>query len=120
MSLRESIIAARDRKVKAVPTPEWPEVDGKVFVRSLSAYERLLLNGELQKRIKDEAKDVNAYCAAFVLCDKDGNREFDPDNATDLELLNGKSGFVIERIITTFREFEQSLQNHMSTAEKNS
>jgi len=93
-SLKEVILAAKDRPVKAVEVPEWGTT---VYVSRLSAGDRVAL----ANLARDESLDLAAYAILFI-CDADGNRIFTAD---DQEALSNKSYEALERIVSEGMEF---------------
>ena len=87
MSIKDTI---RNRKrtiiTEPVPTPEWPDVDGTVCVRKLSARQQddweadiLIVDGKLSKT--RDFKNIRAKFAVLCACDKDGVLLFDSEDA---------------------------------------
>lgn len=48
MSLSEQIKQSKDLPREPVPTPEWPDVDGKLFVKKLNGLERVQYDASLE------------------------------------------------------------------------
>jgi hypothetical protein len=87
MSLRDLILGIKDSRIEAVPTPEWPTVDGSIFVRPLTAAER----SHLLYGLTNDERAANWYgrLACKTLCDADGNRLFTDADADELGKHNG-------------------------------
>lgn len=97
-SLRNLLLAANDANiVPAQPTPEWPEVDGQIFLRSISAAERLRYAHTLRDRDPNEEADVTVWTRLLVLClcDAEGRPLFTDEEA---DLLAEKSAAVLHRL----------------------
>ncbi len=97
MLLKEQIKNNRSKRViEAVATPEWPDADGSVFVRTLSAKARDQWEADI---VKDPKKrDLSNLRAKFVVlcaCDEDGHLAFAPN---DVEWLGDESAAVIDRL----------------------
>lgn len=77
-------------------TPAAVEVDGwgTVHVRPLTV-------AEVDARVADgeDAKSQLARGAARVICDAEGQRLFDPDNAEDVALLSSQPWPLLEKVI---------------------
>lgn len=90
MNLRETILAADDRKPVKLPVPEW---GCDIFLKPLNGHER--------SRIVRAASsnDSTLYGLAVVLsaCDEQGNKLF---TEQDIPALNEKSGAVLDRVAT--------------------
>ena len=92
MSLKDIIFGEPSRKPEAVPTPEWPQADGKIFVRTLTATERV------QFALSVEEGDKTNYFARLAVltaCDADGTRIWDENDAA---ALGQKDSPPVERI----------------------
>lgn len=101
MNFLELITGTADRKPVPVPTPEWPTADGKVFVRRLTAAERVQFHTEAAKQKATRGADFQAFIVAYCACKEDGTRGF-PDNAW--KALLDEPGTVVERISDTADE----------------
>lgn len=86
--------AAAAEKPVAVNVPKW----GKVYVRQVTV-------GEIDEQSKDtEAKDDKnriARGACRVLCDENGTRLFDPNNADDVALLASQPWALLRTVLAT-------------------
>ena len=94
MSLKDELRATRnaaDVPLLAVATPEWPSLDGKLFVRVLSAFE---VDAFFSVKDTEDGND-RAKFVCKVLCDADHNRVLDADDAV---WLGQKEVPVVERI----------------------
>jgi len=102
--LRAAILAADDLVVESVPTPEWPGIDGHVFVRkmSLSQRERYLasirqIEGEgVDMKVTALLDDANPKLAAATMCTEKGETLFDQ---ADVNALGEKSYVALGRVI---------------------
>ena len=95
MSVLAKILGRQNKAPVPVPTPEWPTADGKIFVRRLSALERVEFHtaASAQKAIAGAA--FQAFIVAFCAADEAGNRGF-PDDAW--RALQAEPCTVIDRI----------------------
>ena len=89
------MIGGKLPKTVPVPTPEWPDADGKVFVRRLSAVDRVAFSAVASAQGANQGVGFLAFLVAFCASDADGNRGF-ADN--DWKTLQEQPGTVIERI----------------------
>lgn len=104
-----------DRKMVAVPTPEWPELDGKLFAKRLSPSERVAY-WEASKTLP---KDIPLTVAVAVLgtVDADGVRAFDNDDAA--WIATDKAATPIERLCDKIDELNTITRFAESELEKN-
>jgi len=81
MDLRESILSADDLRTEPVPTPEWPEVDGQLYVRTLPATEFVNFF-----TLYDDESDAIKRCRFVITClvDAEGKSVFSQDDAEAL------------------------------------
>jgi hypothetical protein len=97
MGLAESILAADDLPRVAVATPEWPAVDGRLFVHVMTGQQRR--DVELFFRPSDtgdpQKGDPRAMLAALCVCDADGTQVFTVDQVAKLA---SKSATALDRI----------------------
>lgn len=98
-SLRDRILAAQDIKIEPVATPEWPEVDGELYVKALTghardAIERMTTDNNFRFK-KDLFDNFRALYASVTLVDADGRLIFDE---RDVELLGEKSSIALQRV----------------------
>ncbi len=82
--LAQRIFAVEFPPPIAVPTPEWPAVDGRVFVRAISAAERDAYEMSLRDDEGESNLDnVRARLVTMAACDGEGKRLFgDADAAS--------------------------------------
>ena len=97
--------------VQPVATPEWPEDDGLVFARKVSAREM----DKWQNRT-DPDNGRGSY-AAMVCCDQAGNRIF---NDEDASWLGDEPFGVIDRIFDAGMAFNRCTPAAKVELEKNS
>ena len=114
MSIRDRVRDADDLSgVQAVPTPEWPDLDGELYVRRISARQHEdWINGMPEK--EEDRVDTRANFAVFCVCDAEGKLVFTPE---DSAMLGGKCAKVVDRLFTAARDFNGLKDD---TAAKNS
>lgn len=92
--LRKLVESSRP-KIKAVPTPEWPEVDGHIYVRSFNIAQRDAYLNAVKDNGAGRDPDAPLKLAAIATCDEGGESLFTVD---DLEWLRTKDAAALERI----------------------
>ena len=100
MNLREEIKKSRnaaDVPPVPFPVPEWPNVDGQLFLRTMTPLEADLLFAT----IDEQNSEIRAPFAARVLCDQNGQRVLQDEDAL---WLSHKELPVIERAYAMGRE----------------
>lgn len=109
MLTREEILRCKDLGLSSVEIPEW---GGTVFVRQMTALERLDFARENQD--DDEA---GARLVARLVIDEGGQPIFTPEDAPSLMTKNAN---VITRIVSAILEFNALGRNAVEDAQKNS
>ena len=99
MSLRETILALKLPGPTLVPTPEWEGTDGKIFVRTLTARERLTTI----ENFSDESTllDNSIEWVILTACDETGAAIF---TTADTAVIGELSSDVIERIMKAIQD----------------
>ena len=95
MSFLDLIKSKEKIKPQLVATPEWGELNGRVYIKHLNATDRVAFFEAAFNQKAYEGAAFQAFTAAFCSCDIDGNRLF---NDTDWKSLQEEPGSVIERI----------------------
>lgn len=99
---REQLIAgliqAAQVSVVAVPVPEW---GGDVFIRPLTVAE---VEQQTDDVTGDASKTRIARSVCRVLCDKDGNRLLDADNADDVAYISKQPWPLLQRLLAVSRK----------------
>jgi len=93
-TLRDTIIAAKDRKPMAVEVPEW---ECTVYLRVMSSREQAEISARYAKQ--DQNADATAMlCELIAAClvDENGNRQFQTE--ADVDALLDKSVVVLKRL----------------------
>lgn len=116
---KQDILQARDVKIEQVEVPEW---GGTVFVRSLSAAERGLIEEAAAKFKESKGKDSFARTftvkfASLTICDEDGNRLFDDK---DIAALQQKNAAAVARVAEAAQKLSGFTKEDMEELEKNS
>ena len=98
MSLSDLILQSDDLPRVAIPTPEWPAADGKLFCRPLTGserryLERLFRRSEAEDMVQ-EPVDPRAYVCAKAICTGDGDRVFSDDQ---ISAVAEKNSIVLDR-----------------------
>ena len=99
-SLRDTILAASDIRLREIELPEWAP-DGGVFIRKLSHEQGMRVIAD----VSGDDPDVNAVTLTLLimgLCDSDGTPLFGEEDRT---LLGQKSNAVIKRVFTEIQNF---------------
>jgi hypothetical protein len=108
MSLRSKILEVDDLKREPFPCPEWPEADGQLFVRGLTAEESVKLN--------EHTDDLMPWVASCVVLDEDGERVFEDGDVADLAT---KSPAVLNRITSATYRLSKLTDDTQGELEKN-
>ena len=77
--LTDFIKGKTDKAPKAVRTPEWPDADGKMFVRRLEPVERRQFFDELFKNDANRPDLFQAFVVCRCACQADGKPAFESD-----------------------------------------
>jgi hypothetical protein len=97
LSLANLIASEDDLAPEPVATPEWRNVDGRLYVRRLTTPEWLTLLDALDGPAKAaDEKALLVQTAIACTCDSAGKRVFRPDHAT--MLATQKSATALKRI----------------------
>lgn len=102
--LRSLVLEAEDIKIVPVPTPEWPKVDGYIYVRSLSGTQRERYIESIRQTVGTGKKatvkvliaESGAKLAVQTMCDKTGQLLFTRE---DVEALGNKSAIALNRVV---------------------
>jgi hypothetical protein len=120
MGLREEILAIQDHRVEPFPTPEWQGLDGKVFIRTITARDK----GAIEKLTCDsktgEVSRLDIFTAVYAakcMCDENGTPIFTED---DIDALSQKNAGVIERAFRAVKKLNGLSEEAIADAEKNS
>lgn len=114
---KAAILAAEDRPIHEVDVPEW---GGKVLVRALTAGERDRYETEatLEGLVGAvSGAGLRARLSVICLCDEDGNRIFDADDAEELAAKNGRA---LDRVFELAAELSGMGANDVETLAGNS
>lgn len=108
-----------DAVIEIMPVPEW---GGEIYVRSITAAERGLIEQEAAKFKEtkgkgDFARTFTLRFAALSICDEKGVRLFSDD---EISILAKKSAKVISRIAEAAQRLSGFTKKDMEELEKNS
>lgn len=99
MGLKDKILAQKDLIQEPVSIPEWPEVDGQIYVRTMTGVERDDYEGLVfSKQRNGKPQDLRGLKSRLVvLCavDENGDRIFADKDEKDLQQ---KSAAAINRV----------------------
>jgi hypothetical protein len=115
---RDDILQARDVKIEQVDVPEW---EGIVYVRSISAGERGMIEEAAAKFKESKGKDPFARnftvkFASLALCDETGKRLFRDE---DIALLQQKNAAAVSRVAEAAQRLSGFSKSDMEELEKN-
>jgi len=127
MNLAELILAEPDLKREPFPTPEWPSVDGKLWVQELTAEQRVARSIFYEQAGADKeegrAADLGklrqlwAYIAVMGIVDETFARVFTDEQATE---LGKKKAAVVERAYDRILELSGLTKQAAEATAKNS
>ena len=115
-TLGKQILSQSDLPIKAVATPEWEGIDGKVFVRVLNLSRRIALLGSFKADDDDGVHNMVALVVETA-CDGDGQLLFTTEDA---EALHEQSGLVIWNIAQASHKLNGLTSDAADEAVKNS
>ncbi len=119
---REQILAVRDLPLREITVEAWGP-DAKVWLRTISAAERdrfFLLSRKGPETMEPDPENFRARLLVFCICDPEGNRLFDDDEAA---LLGEKCGPAIFQLYAEAQEmnaFSRPETEQVEDARKNS
>lgn len=115
--LREAVLAIarekRDIVIRSVATPEWPGLDGKIHVRSMSLAGRDAYIDSVRtiRQVAGDMPDIkiilagaSAKLAASTMCDERGELLFIEE---DIPLLADLSALAMERVVDMASEINE-------------
>lgn len=116
---KQDILQARDVVTEALEVPEW---GGAIYVRSISAAERGLIE-EGAARFKESKGKNDTFARTFTVkmvsmavCDENGQRLFEDK---DIALLQQKNAAVISRIAEVAQRLSGFSKQDLEELEKN-
>ena len=120
MLTKTDILQADDLPCELVAVPEWGE-GAEVCVRTMTSAERDDFEaGAMQLDGSDGQPDLTNIRARFcvkIICDKDGTRLFEDDDA---ETLGRKSAAALDRIFAAGQRMNHITDEDVAEMEKNS
>ena len=116
---KEALFALNDIVIEKVECPEWGELGGHIYVRTMSgkardAYEVGIVNA----RKEDEEGylfNMRASLAVACCCDVDGKLLFEPKDA---EKLGDKSAAALDRIFDVSKRLSKMSEEDVKEMEK--
>jgi hypothetical protein len=117
LSLKETILGARDRTVRPVSVPEWPGTEGKLFLRTLSGAEREEYESWAKVNAKGSGLTVLGKFLSLVLVDPAGQPVFSEE---DIPLLRQKNSSVILRLTDEAQQLNRLAAEDVEDLRKNS
>lgn len=116
--LRTRILASDDHKIEPVSVPEWPTVDGRLFVRVMSGAERDAFEAAFVNNRNGAALiNIRAKLAAKTLCTEDGARIFTDADAKE---LGQKSASALDRVFAAAQRLNGIGDSDVEALAKNS
>lgn len=107
--IREEISKAKDARIEPVPTPEWPSVNGHVFVRTMSAFvkDRFVSSlsdikaqatpdGGVTANITVFTQQASLKLVSMTACDENGNLIF---TEGDVAMLGERDAVCMQRLV---------------------
>ncbi len=116
LDLRQAIRDSDDHKIVPVPTPEWPKVDGKVFVTSMNANEYIKYSEAIDTKGEAIVSDLVRLVVRAV-CNSKGKPIFAAEDAK--WLAAEKNGAVIMRLAMAAQKASGMSAAAIEGAEKN-
>ena len=115
MSPREALIAAMQVTAAAAlkPVPVKTKQWGTVYVKAVSVAE---VEEQVNEVPVEGKKRSIARGAARVLCDADGTRMFDPDNAEHIELLAAQPWPLLQKVLSAGDKFNATSEEGVEAA----
>jgi hypothetical protein len=117
---KEQILAARDQVVERLEVPEW---GGAVYIRSISAKERGVIEAaaarwkESKGRDDSFVKTFTLHMAGMALCDADGNRLFSDQ---EIAQLADRNAAAIAHVAEAAQRLAGLTKEDIQALEKNS
>ena len=102
--IRELLLSQPDLKSLPVATPEWPELDGQIYVRSLTAAERshFEMSMDFDPHGNPRKTDnIQTRLAVLAMVTAEGDRIFEED---DVNALARKSASALQKVFTAAAE----------------
>lgn len=102
--LRDHLLAQPDLKTVAVATPEWPELDGQIYVRSLTAAERshFEMSMDFDPHGNPRKTDnIQTRLAVLAMVTVEGDRIFEEG---DVDALAKKSASALQKVFNAAAE----------------
>ncbi len=117
---KQGILQAKDQVLERVEVPEW---GGAVYVRSITARERGIIEADAAKFRESKGRDASfartftVRLASMAICDQAGTRLF---SDSEVDELAGKNAAVIARISEVSQRLSGFSKEDVDELEKNS
>jgi hypothetical protein len=109
MSLKDTILAAEDIKLKAIEVPEWGTT---VYIRVMSGTER----DSWETNVLSKQVNIRAGLLVRCLADDQGKRIF---SDSDVNALGAKSGHVLDKLFELASKHNRLKREDVEELEKN-
>lgn len=126
--VKRLVLAAKDRIPEPQATPEWPEVDGQIFLVPMSGVDRDRYDQVTSEKMwpvddhgnprEADWRGIRAFALSLTMCDAAG--ELFAFSAAELATLGEKSGAVIDRLFERVKVLSGLKEKAKETAAKNS
>lgn len=121
--LKELIQRQDDLPREPFPTPEWPELDGELYVRGMTGvegdeHEIFMANHAVDGKIKPGTPHVSATLGVKGLVDQNGERVF-TNSPEDIAILGGKAKSLLDRLFFKIQELSGIGKAAAEALEKN-
>lgn len=97
MSVLDKILGRGNKAPVPVATPEWPELDGQLFIRRLSPAERVEFYALAAAQSANQGAAFQTFRAVYCTVHSDGSRAFDDGDWQALAADPG-SGSAVDRL----------------------
>ena len=106
MNLRDRVLAEDDSKRVAVPTPEWPTVDGELYVQRVSAKAMEAYWESLpdEDQDDDESQSMRVGLVTLATCDAEGTPVF---TLEDVDALGDKTNPPVQRLFMEAKDLNE-------------
>lgn len=117
-SIKDSIIAALDRKVQFYDVAAWGVTVG---LRAMSVADRDMYEASVARMDLNDPEQIanlSALLVAMSLVDKDGNNIFDHKSPDDLKMLRDKSAKLIKYFFSEILSMNALTESEMTEIKK--
>ena len=114
--LREKIENANDLRIEPVSVPEWPDVNGHLFVRTMGSKERGIWETHAAAN-SERSETLRELLASQTMCDEAGEPVF---TDADVAMLGKKSSAALFRVFEASRKLNPLSDDDITELVKNS